>query len=180
MSSADLSRVEIDWEVLRSEHGGGRGRLGPERTLLKLSVPKDVALQFAEELSEVFREARISQGAEPTGTALEVRWDISQRPGSSKTWTLYWKSRESDDRALLAHPEVEAWVATLALTAPTGMRLVNALRERGAQNGNIPDFLLSDLGQIHELSNLDIRVKVIQAMAATGQSSSDSIGEAQQ
>lgn len=67
----------------------------------------------------------------------------------SEAWTLFLKQRESGNRLLLAHPQTEEWVGTIALEKEIGVRWIEALK-----NLDQP-FSLSRLGILDPVSNFD-------------------------
>jgi len=76
----------------------------------------------------------------------ELRLDL---PGE---WIVFWKTRDSESRLLLAHPQHEEWVATVALDADHGHRLVERLSELQAGDA-LP---VTELGAIGAVSNVEI------------------------
>jgi len=48
----------------------------------------------------------------------------SEWPGG---WTIYWKNRDDDSRVLLAHPDENLWVATIAWKRDAAGSLLEAL-----------------------------------------------------
>lgn len=64
--------------------------------------------------------------------------------------TFFWKLREEESRLLLAHPEKEVWVATLALTHEHLQVWLNEIKELSG-----PVFL-SELKKLGKFSNLEV------------------------
>jgi len=104
---------------------------------LTLELSESLALELASSLEEIFE-----------GRSVELRHML---PGG---WTLFWKMREGESRALLAHPEAEEWVATLALMESDGRRLVTSLRT-GLKQGQA--LALDDQISFSKVSNLSLR-----------------------
>ena len=86
---------------------------GTDRMALELALSDTDYLQVADALEPVLAQ---------TATGSELKWELPQG------WTLYWKAREGEDRLLLAHPEKEEWVGTLALTPEVGKALIERFR----------------------------------------------------
>ncbi|MFL5812017.1 MAG: hypothetical protein ACJ763_00450 [Bdellovibrionia bacterium] len=55
----------------------------------------------------------------------ELRIDLPRE------WIMFWKSRPGDSRLLMAHPQPEEWVSTMALGVPHGKRVIEALQKLG-------------------------------------------------
>jgi hypothetical protein len=102
---------------------------------LTLRLSRDEARELAAALREVQEEPRS-----------ELRHTISG------AWTVFWKLREGESRSLLAHPEPESWVATLALEPGHLARVVERL-ESGS-----PEFALSELAPVDWISNFELIV----------------------
>lgn len=115
----------------------GHPRLG---TQLELTFSAEQALHLVESLQPVFAKA-----------GSELRLDLPGR------WTLYWKIREGDTRLLLAHPEADAWVGTVALNpeqAPGCLDKLRSLSVAGAE-----PFRLGDLPGVNRPSNFELVLK---------------------
>src|SRR5258708_6438717 len=52
----------------------------------------------------------------------ELRVDLPEN------WIVFWKSRESESRLLIAHPERGEWVTTIALEAGHGRSVLESLK----------------------------------------------------
>ncbi len=100
----------------------------------------------APEILDTFCDALKGVYLELEGDGGELRLELPHR------WDLFWKLRESGSRALLAHPESEQWVGTLALDGDFGRRLLSALKN--LRNGE--SLKLSTLGSLEYMSNLEI------------------------
>jgi hypothetical protein len=71
----------------------------------------------------------------------------------AQRWETYWKRRDAEDsRLMVAHPEPNLWVATIALPDSVLGAVVGALKEGGAVR-------IEDLGPIHAFSNLHVTVE---------------------
>lgn len=68
-------------------------------------------------------------------------------------WTLYFKLRVGESRQFLAHPEHNEWVATLALSETHLNSLIEKMKSRSTA-------VLSELEEIHSMSNVDIELKL--------------------
>jgi hypothetical protein len=67
---------------------------------MSLSIP---STQLSEELLPKLRETFLEEAG-------ELRLDLPEE------WSIFWKKREDDSRLLIAHPQKDQWVATVALT----------------------------------------------------------------
>lgn len=104
---------------------------------MSLHVTKDQRAELLGFLEEVYLRG-----------GSELRVDL---PGN---WILFWKTRESESRLLLAHPQHDEWVATLALEAEHGRRVLDAVR--ALQMGDVVS--LSEQGAIGSISNVEVIV----------------------
>lgn len=104
-------------------------------TQLELRLLPDEAKQLAESLRALICEP---------GT--ELRHTVSSG------WTLFWKARDSESRSLLAHPELDLWVATLALV-PEHLEQVALIMETLVPHATIS---LADLFPLGGLSNFNL------------------------
>ncbi len=86
----------------------------------------------------------------------ELRMDLSNG------WTVFWKSRESGSRLLLAHPEHQEWVATFALETPLGAKLVERLKQLTAGHSISVHELGEELGieffSLGAVSNVEVKI----------------------
>jgi hypothetical protein len=86
----------------------------------------------------------------------ELRMDLSNG------WTVFWKSRESGSRLLLAHPEHQEWVATFALEVQLGAKLVERLKELSAGQSVSIHELGEELGiefySLGAVSNVEVKI----------------------
>lgn len=72
----------------------------------------------------------------------------------SDPWTLFWKMREGENRILVAHPETETWVGTLALEPISAGKLISALKIMEVRQS----WIITDLFSIARLSNLNLKI----------------------
>lgn len=105
--------------------------------VLRLAVPHRKRLELLERLESVLAES--GDG--------ELRWDL---PGS---WILFFKRRPSESRLLLAHPESQVWVLTVALEPAHAAALLSAVRAHCDQAG---ETSLRALGVFGRVSNCDL------------------------
>lgn len=97
----------------------------------------------AELLGELLPRLREAFGA-PGAT--ELRLDLP------RNWIVFWKKREGESRLLLAHPQADEWVATVALTAEDGRLLVERLETMVAGQS----VSLGELAATGNVSNLEL------------------------
>lgn len=88
--------------------------------------------------------------AETFQNELELRIDLP------KDWIVFFKTRSSDSRLLMAHPQRDEWVAMLAFQKDLGAKLVDTLREKVAGDS----IFLSEVGEIGSVSNLEVQIIV--------------------
>ena len=79
----------------------------------------------------------------------ELRVDLPQR------WVKFWKKRDFDSRSLIAHPSLDEWILTLALTEDFGNQVIVALKKMGAGE----TFVLSQCGKLSQQSNAEWVIK---------------------
>jgi len=101
-----------------------------EVTTLRLHLDQPQANELAEAISAL-------------GPSNELRHTLTAQ------WTLFWKLREGESRLLLAHPESEHWVATLALTSADRDVIAGKLSMTG-------EAKLSEVLALGWQSNLDL------------------------
>ncbi|HTL11200.1 MAG TPA: hypothetical protein VL588_01850 [Bdellovibrionota bacterium] len=77
---------------------------------------------------------------------------VSMASGSDGFWRLYFKLRPEGTRLLLAHPEPEEWVATLALEPQALGSLIEAMTNGGG-------WAAEDRTVLHPLTNVHFRVE---------------------
>jgi hypothetical protein len=108
-----------------------------DKVLLKMKLNDDQVHSLVQYLEEVYQDSR-----------------QELRLGLSPEWTLFWKQREEGCRALMAHPEKDEWVGTLALEVMAGKKLLSALINLKEE----PSFQLSKSVTLASVSNLDILI----------------------
>jgi hypothetical protein len=98
------------------------------------------------ELLPLLREAFAPGGG-------ELRLDLP------RGWIVFWKRREGESRLLLAHPQTDEWVATVALSGEHGASLLERLDRLAsvAPGASGPGELhLGDLAATGGVSNLEL------------------------
>jgi hypothetical protein len=128
----------LDWkaltpEQLRQEVGpiGASSQEDPrtaEHMRMTLSAAPDQLAELARLLGE-------SLDPEARG---ELRLELP------RGWLVFWKKREGESRLLMAHPQQDEWVATVALAAAPATGLVEQV-QRLASSGDAPSLSLSSL-----------------------------------
>jgi len=122
-------------------------RFGPEtctitstasgsREVATLALPKT---SFAE-LSQALGEIQAKEGS-------ELRTELPNG------WTIFWKIRDGESRFFVARPEIDQWVATLALSRPH----LDAIR---AQMSSGMEGALSSHEAISRMSNVEVILSV--------------------
>ena len=81
---------------------------------------------------------------------VELRVDLPSK------WTIFWKLREGETRLLLAHPEEDAWVATVSMTREHCEAIIDAF----SKLSDVPE-VLSQLGATSRISNFDLTVSLL-------------------
>lgn len=71
-----------------------------------------------------------------------------------KGWRLFWKVRADDSRLLLAHPEIDAYVGTLALNKSHADELLAKMRGGGGVAVRV-----GALGELASVSNFDLVIE---------------------
>ncbi len=85
---------------------------GSEREFqLRLQLSGELLQELIPQLEEIFDQ----QGP-------ELRVDLPRE------WIVFWKLRIGESRLLMAHPQPDEWVSTLALSAVHGKRVIEALQ----------------------------------------------------
>ena len=129
-----LNWLERPIELTRTNHH----RFG---TQLELPLTSEDLARLREAVSEVILAG---EG--------ELRVDLPQ------DWTIFWKAREGESRQLLARPEKDKWVATLAYHSNEGRALINALTTKLSAPGN--SIRLSELGPLNATSNIEVVIRL--------------------
>ena len=96
-----------------------------------------------------------SESTEPGG--LESEFGLELRLSLPEGWTLFWKRREEGSLALMAHPEANEWVGTLALDLDFGIQMLRFLRELKEKGQS---FSLDQCGTLRPVSNLEARFSI--------------------
>lgn len=104
------------------------------RFLMRFSAPRQDFESLISALEEVF-----------SGRETELRHNLPEN------WVFFWKIREGESRLLLAHPEKQDWVATLALTPSHADKVLSSLRK-------YEKFKLSELETVGSFSNVEIEI----------------------
>jgi hypothetical protein len=108
-------------------------------TELCLSLTLDEAKQLGEFLQVLLKGER------------EVNFRLNQK--AEESWRLFWKMREGDSRALLARPDPQSWVGTIALERAAFEKLVAHLSEGKGVS-------LEEIASLHAVSNIHLRFEV--------------------
>ncbi len=112
-------------------------------TQLILGLSEILVRELAQELTEIYAASGISYGK-------ELRWVLPQ------SWVVFWKTRIDGARLLLAHPQKDEWVGTMALAPDWSSRWVESLQNlRPGQS-----VVLSQMGGVHSVSNFDLVVRL--------------------
>lgn len=102
--------------------------------------------------TEKWRDLSAALGEIANREGSELRTDF---PGG---WTIFWKIRDGDSRFFVAHPETDAWVATLAISE-THLAKIRERFESGFEGA------LSALETVSRMSNVEVRVRLKGATA---------------
>lgn len=111
------------------------------RSVLQLAVSVSDAQALAESLSAIY--------SAEAGVGPELRVDLPDE------WILFFKLRESESRLLLAHPQKDEWVSTLALEREHGAKVIGALR--ALRSGE--KIEVHALGSVGGVSNVNILIE---------------------
>jgi len=124
---------------------------------------KDAALHL-----EVTPHARLktqltlSLGGQEVRTLIALLEDIYLGEGGElrlalpENWVLFWKRRDEESRTLVAHPQSQEWVGTIALESDMGRKLLFSLKN--LEEGQ--SLILSDLGLFGTMSNLELVISL--------------------
>jgi hypothetical protein len=80
----------------------------------------------------------------------ELRIDLPEN------WLIFWKLRERESRLLLAHPQENEWVATVALESAHAQATLDSLKSLKAGD----TFKISEIGQTGSVSNVEIAISL--------------------
>jgi hypothetical protein len=120
----------LQQEVLTAEQSGGSREFQ-----LKLNLAAEQLQELIPHLQEIYEE----EGA-------ELRVDLPRE------WIMFWKLRVGESRLLMAHPQPEEWVSTMALSAAHGKRLIEALQ--GLSAGET--LSIEKLGSTGSMTNVEV------------------------
>jgi len=134
-SAAGASPI-AQWKIDFEELPDGRSKI----------VVQGTAAQWQQFGLDLIRQVR--------GKSNEVRQDF---PGG---WTLYWKWRSSESRFLVAHPETQQWVGTLALSDSVLSLLESGLFV-GVHGRDAGLIFLNEWDGGYALSNLAVYLEVL-------------------
>jgi hypothetical protein len=96
--------------------------------------------QPLEQLLPMLREVLAEEGGG------ELRLDLP------RGWIIFWKKREGESRLLLAHPQQDEWVATVALNSEHAGLLIERLEKLGSGQ----TLSLGELASTGGVSNLEL------------------------
>ncbi len=136
-----LRKSPFDWsvnprvQVEMSDHAS-------LETQVCITIGPDLMLSLRTELERVLRTSES-----------ELRLTL---PGN---WTLYWKARSGESRVLLAHPDKDQWVATIAWSESQVETLLQAMVLEGAA-GSVSEVVLSQYARLQFPSNLEVLLRV--------------------
>jgi hypothetical protein len=111
--------------------------------------------RFETELQVTLSEERLNDFHHVL-SAVMVQAEAELRIDFPGKWTVYWKARDGESRILLAHPEAEEWVGTVAWAHSSTESL---LRELAALRDGAGEVNLGELDRLSRFSNLTIRIQ---------------------
>lgn len=137
----NLRKMPFDWS---NRPGVSLGMAGHARleTELSLQLDEQAWVDFKGELKRVFKTREA-----------ELKLVL---PGN---WTVYWKARSGESRVLLAHPEKDQWVGTVAWSEDRVDALLGAFESASDADGTA-EWRLSEQDRLTFPSNLDVRIVV--------------------
>lgn len=100
---------------------------------------------------------------ETQGVLIQALENLIERPSSElrlelpQGWTVFWKLRSGESRMLLAHPDLNTWVGTIALSELDLRAWISELRNM--TQTSLPTTL-SRIVTFGAFSNLDIEVRL--------------------
>jgi hypothetical protein len=127
----------------------------------------------ARPLDRLRAELRLELGSEEIRDLTEYLEAIYvQRAGElrleiNSQWVLFWKRREDGSRTLMAHPEENQWVGTIALEDQMSSRVIATLQ--ALQAGE--EFSLRQIGELASVSNLELIISRVGLEQEQGRSS---------
>ena len=113
------------------------------QTLLTVTLTQELMVELRTGLERVL-----------TVQEAELRLEL---PGQ---WTLYWKARSGSSRVLLAHPEADQWVGTVAWSEDRVSALLESLTAPNL-TGRSDGIYLSQCDGLTFPSNLDICLRIV-------------------
>jgi hypothetical protein len=131
----DIAMVYLDWKKQGiALEVKSLGRLGSK---LSLTIREGDLADFLPALEEIY-----------------IRDEGELRLELPENWVIYWKAKESGNRVLVAHPQPDHWVATVALEREVGQKLILAVKALKSSES----FILSQIAPLEAVSNLNIEV----------------------
>jgi hypothetical protein len=129
----------LNWKEREIRQSVDAAGVADSRSTFNLVLGETERTQLVSFLEEVFLRG-----------GSELRVDLPEN------WIVFWKSRESESRLLLAHPQRGEFVTTLALEAEHGKRVIDELKKLGAGDA----FLVSEQGIVGSVSNVEVVVSL--------------------
>lgn len=124
--------AQIEQEVRTS------GESGEAREFqLSLKLSGELLQELVPQLDEIFEQ-----------NGPELRIDLPQE------WLMFWKLRTGESRVLMAHPQPDEWVSTMALNAVHGKKLIEALKALSVGQ----TVSIENLGSVGSVSNVDVLI----------------------
>jgi hypothetical protein len=111
------------------------------RSRMVLRFAREALAELASSLGQIFGEA---------GEGGELRLDLPRE------WIVFWKLREGDSRLLVAHPQPDEWVATVALSAADGAAFLSRISELGSARADVTEVNLGEFVRTGAVSNLEL------------------------
>jgi hypothetical protein len=124
--------AQIEQEVRTSGESGGAREFQ-----LSLKLSGDLLQELIPQLEDIFEQ-----------NGPELRIDLP------KEWLMFWKLRTGESRVLMAHPQQDEWVSTMALNAVHGKKLIEALKTLSAGQ----TVSIENLGSVGSVSNVDVLI----------------------
>jgi hypothetical protein len=106
--------------VRKQEVAPAPGESMRERHVMRLTLEPAAVSSLLPMLREIF-DAPAAAAHEPRRLGGELRVDLPRE------WIVFWKPRDGESRLLLAHPQPEEWVATVALSEGDGKELIRRM-----------------------------------------------------
>jgi hypothetical protein len=127
----------------------------------KNSTPQQLSQEvLSAQASGSSREFQLSLklGSELLQELIPVLEDIYDQNGPElridlpNEWILFWKLRTGESRLLMAHPQADEWVSTLALNSVHGKKMIGALKALSAGQS----VSIETLGSVGSVSNVEV------------------------